>query len=76
MKAKEMFVRLGYKYTDYENYVEVECSYRDIDSWKRIVFDKSLRRFQAFENNGALEVDVKTLAAICQQVKELGWLEE
>ena len=74
MKAKEMFVRLGYKYTDYENYVE--CSYKDSDSWKRIVFDKFLRRFQAFENNRALEVDVKTLAAICQQVKELGWLEE
>lgn len=75
MKAEEMFERLGYERGDFRNYLEYYQEDEE-STWKRIVFDKLDKTFHADEDFDSMSVDTKTLAAICQQVKELGWLDD
>ena len=77
MKAKEMFEELGYEYYDYkftdEYYQTISL---EEDKWKSIEFVKPDKILRLSDDYNFIDIDLKTLSAICQQVKELGWLEE
>ena len=77
MKAKEIFEELGYEYHDYkftdEYYQTISL---EEDKWKSIEFVKPDKILRLSDDYNFIDIDLKTLSAICQQVKELGWLEE
>ena len=77
MKAKEMFEELGYEYYDYkftdEYYQTISL---EEDKWKSIEFVKPDKILRLSDDYNFIDIDLKTLSAIYQQVKELGWLEE
>lgn len=77
MKAKEMFEELGYEYYDYkftdEYYQTISL---EEDKWKSIEFVKPDKILRLSDDYNFIDIDLKTLSTICQQVKELGWLEE
>ena len=77
MKAKEMFEELGYEYYDYkftdEYYQTISL---EEDKWKSIEFVKPDKILRLSDDYNFIDIDLNTLSAICQQVKELGWLEE
>ena len=77
MKAKEMFEELGYEYYDYkftdEYYQTISL---EEDKWKSIEFVKPDKILRLSDDYNFIDIDLKTLSASCQQVKELGWLEE
>ena len=77
MIAKEMFEELGYEYYDYkftdEYYQTISL---EEDKWKSIEFVKPDKILRLSDDYNFIDIDLKTLSAICQQVKELGWLEE
>ena len=77
MKAKEMFEELGYEYYDYkftdEYYQTISL---EEDKWKSIEFVKPDKILRLSDDYNFIDIDLKTLSAIYQQVKELGWLDE
>ena len=77
MKANEMFEELGYEYYDYkftdEYYQTISL---EEDKWKSIEFVKPDKILRLSDDYNFIDIDLKSLSAICQQVKELGWLEE
>ena len=91
MTAKEMFEELGYKYTkeiifpeDEDNrqsaIVYTKKDYKDRHIIEFFLIDKIYRTYidchECKEPFELVEIDMPTLSAIYQQVKELGWLEE
>ena len=74
MTAKEMFEKLGYKYTKYGNdiefnkqfeYAEVKIYFADFAKTIEISSDKDI----------TFTIDIEELQAINKQVEELGWNE-
>ena len=74
--AKEMFEELGYELTIPETKFEKQFV-EYFNNEKNILISFCLYEKTVFvaENRGGVYLNTKTLAAICQQVKELGWLE-
>ncbi len=77
MTAKEMLEELGYELTipetEFEKqFVEYFSNEEDI----LISFCLYEKTVFATKNRGGVYLNTKTLAAICQQVKELGWLDD
>ena len=77
MTAKELFEELGYSYYDYkymdEYYQRISL---EEDKWKSIEFLKSDKILRLSDDYNFIDIDIKTLSAIYQKVKELGWLDE
>ena len=76
MTAREMFERLGYARGDFRDCLEYYQADEEKGTWKKITFDKIDKTFYADADYEAMNINMKTLAAICQQVKELGWLDD
>lgn len=78
MTAKELFEELGYEYYDYRFTDEYyQRTSLEEDKWKSsIEFLKPDKMIWLSEDYNFIEIDLKTLSAIYQRVKELGWLEE
>ena len=77
MTAKELFEELGYSYYDYkymdEYYQRISL---EEDKWKSIEFLKSDKILRLSDDYNFIDIDIKTLSAIYQKVKELGWLDD
>lgn len=80
MKSKDMFEKLGYKFfCDTSHYISYHKEYKDKTIC--IDFDKQIKRFCKFKCGLAifyqekrdLQITLRELKAINQQIKELGW---
>ena len=67
MNVKEMFEKLEYKCTEYENQIIYERSFENY-----FVFDKTAKTIGI----GAYHITLKELELINMQAKELRWLDE
>ena len=77
--AKEMFEKLGYTLIrDNQHYVEYHFENELWCEEKEIIFDKDKKTysFEYKDSRWDTSVDVETLKAITQQMKELGWLDD
>lgn len=70
MKAKEMFEKLGYKFSVLGDYI----IYKHEKGEKRVVFDIPMKTYNANAGIYSMHVNVKELKAINKQCEELGWL--
>ena len=77
MTANEMFEELGYEYYDHkfldEYYQRISP---EEDKWKSIEFVKPDKILRLSDDYNFIDIDLKTLSAIYQRVKELGWLKK
>lgn len=76
MTAKEMFEKLGYEKTCHDEREIIYSIYSDNVFIAEIEFDLQNQTFYCACLDEALEVGMKTLKAINQQCRELGWLDE
>ena len=74
MSAKEMIVKLDYEY--FYNGLRITCQNYKISSCKLIEFNlKEKKMWLADDDKEVIELSLKEIKAINQQVKELGWYE-
>lgn len=74
MTAKEMFEKLGYEKTCHDEREIIYSIYSDNVFIAEIEFDLQNQTFYCACLDEAWEVGMKTLKAINQQCRELGWL--
>ena len=76
MTAQEIFKKLGYIETYHDDYEIVYSLYIGNEKVAKISFDLINKTFVCDCYGRAMNIDIKTLKAINQQCKELGWLDE
>ena len=74
MSAKEMFEELGYKQWDNNNYRIYYDTTKGVSCGSRgLEFIHKSKKIVPYNR---VQIDMKLLKAINQQVKELGWLDD
>ena len=74
MSAKDMFEKLDYDY--FNNGLRITCQNYKISSCKLIEFNLRERKmWLSDDDKEVVELSLKEIKAINQQIKELGWYE-
>ena len=74
MNAREMFEKLGYRYT--ETFISILCINDSDDKYKTVEFYFSSLTIEITDNyDDSLKIDLELFDAIEQQIKELRYVE-